>query len=219
MGIGLVVIVIFLVVWIISNVLRAQQDAAQVAAKRTINRPIANNQAQGAAKGNTEIDRFLQEIDRLRRKGEQEKTETQHGSASKETLKPVVEPIRLTQAAAQQKRQAQQERKKKEQQSRRPSVREPSPVRPVPLPATPTLPALPRQPEPAIATPVPHVMRQADVSTPMRISAVARPMRPTQAASAVSPAIETLATLFKSQQGSAVAILLHEILGKPKCRQ
>jgi hypothetical protein len=35
----------------------------------------------------------------------------------------------------------------------------------------------------------------------------------------MAPALQMLQTLFKDKQTAAVAILLHEILGKPKSKQ
>jgi len=219
MGIGLVVIVIFLVVWIVSNVLRAQQDAAQVAAKRTVNRPVGASPPLGGEKGNSEIDRFLQEIDRLRRKGQQEQTEARPStarepqpSAMPEPRKPA-SPQSVIDARIQRKRE--QKKQKQEQQSRLPAV--PVVVNPpsVKLAPLPSVPSLPTQPEPAIVEPRPRIPEQGAVS-PHR---VARPTRPTHAHTAVAPALVALAALLKSEQGGAVAILLHEILGHPKSKQ
>ena len=74
MGPALIIIVIFLVIWIVTNVIRAQQDAAQAAARRNVAQRPAGARAPEKT-SNTDIDRFLQEIDRLRKKGQQPKEE------------------------------------------------------------------------------------------------------------------------------------------------
>src|SRR5271154_6172077 len=64
------IIIVAVEVWIVSNVIRAQQDASQAAARRT-KRPGAAPGASAPEKtSSSDIDRFLQEIDRLRKKNQ-----------------------------------------------------------------------------------------------------------------------------------------------------
>src|SRR3954452_14217650 len=68
-GMALVVLGLFVLVWIISAVVKASQDTG--GKKPPPSRPRPNNEARPIEKtSNSDIDRFMAEIDRLRRKGE-----------------------------------------------------------------------------------------------------------------------------------------------------
>jgi hypothetical protein len=206
MGPAVIIIVIFLVVWIVSNVIRAQQDASQAAARRS-----GVNRQSGAVRApektsNTDIDRFLQEIDRLRKKGQPQA----EPSAQKEQPVPTAQRTPV----AEQPRSRSKTQPKRSQPSRGRSSRSAPP--PEPAPVVPVA-ARPSTVEPPQATAV--EMRHPDVQPPIRPSTPARPTRPGQAATPMAPALQMLQTLFKDKQSAAVAILLHEILGKPKSKQ
>lgn len=197
LGIPLIVIVIFLVVWIVSNVLRAQQDAAQAAAKRTLSKPVGASQPLPAQKGNSEIDRFLQEIDRLRRKGQQDQMESKTAAAPPSERPPVRE---------QPKRVAPERKKvtlatRKSAQSGQGTTGQPK-VEPL-LPAPPPLP----EPKPMEVAPTFEIVKPIPFN------------RPSVKRVSTSPALAVIQTLFTTGQGPAVAFLLHEIMSDPKCRR
>jgi len=204
LAIPLIVIVIFVVVWIISNVVRAQQDAAQAAARRNAaRRPGASPPEKTTS---SDIDRFLQEIDRLRKK-----------DGAPAASKP----------AAEETQRSRSQQQKRSQPRPKPPERRPAPLPPTtPLPpvrssTAPLVPEVVAEPQrrvaPMSATPV--ELKYPDVQAVVRPSTPSRPSRPAQAATPASAALELVQTLFKSRQGAAVAILVSEILGKPKCRQ
>jgi hypothetical protein len=213
-GIGVVVIVVFVVIWILTTVVRAQQEAVQAAARRPANRPVGASAPLPSQRGGSDIDRFLQEIDRLRKKGQQDKSadakpspprsdsgrgDAQRGARSQPPLKK-----------------PSSERKKPVPGERRTSSGRLGPPAPPPVvePMEPSAPAQPSEPAPVRSEQaVPDVQRQA------RISAPSRPSRPAQAGAAISPALQMLETLFKTKEGVGVAVLLHEILSPPKCRR
>ena len=88
------VIIIFVVVWIVSNVIRAQQDASQAAARRSGKRQ-GGSAASGTAPEKTsssDIDRFLQEIDRLRKKNQDQPVAESQAAPPPKPLRPVETP-------------------------------------------------------------------------------------------------------------------------------
>jgi hypothetical protein len=229
LGIPLIVIVIFLVVWIVSNVIRAQQDAAQAAARRqNVNRQ-AGVPARAENRGNSDIDRFLQEIDRLRKKGQQDKQQQQDDRAAPPSpLAPKPKPVG--------------DRRPELARARggapRPQ-REPRPASPAP----PSAPSSPRQPTPIvpelIASPEPAntskpgslasnieakaetariLAEAASRAAPGAGTQIATPARPRSSGTVVSlsPTLQLIQKLLRSKQGTSVAIILHEVLGPPR---
>jgi hypothetical protein len=208
LGFPLIIIVIFLVVWIISNVIRAQQDAAQAAARRTAGNRASGNRSAPVARvektSTSDIDRFLQEIDRLRRKEGQQKAPVQESP-------PAAAPPR-----------------EKRQQTRPPQPKraQPKPKPTIERKALPSLPPPPSMaPEPAepprtgLQNATPVELKYPEVQSYGRTATPARPSRPAQAATPMSDSLALLQTLFRTKQGTAAAVLLHEILGRPKCRR
>lgn len=228
--IPMTVIIIFLVVWIISNVIRAQQDANQAAVRRN---NAANRQAaapaRGDNRGNSDIDRFLQEIDRLRKKGQQEKAQQQD-----ETAAPPPPPKPRPVA------------ERRPEPSRGRSSGAPRPQREA-RPATPTPPSSSRAPAPIVpeliaaptssgSTTKPGSLAStieakaetarvaAEVAAKAAPGSAAKSVRQSRASqagavAAVSPTLLLVQKLFQTQQGAAAAVLLHEIFGPPRSRK
>jgi len=218
-GVTIVIIVIFVVVWIVSNVIRAQQDAAQAAARR---RSSGRNDA-GAARApekttSSDIDRFLQEIDRLRKKDGQGQQTSRAGGES---------PPSAAAERTQQRPRTQPQQKRTPSRAR-PSERKTSAPLPPPKPLPPvkssTAPLVPEldtgrteaPPAPA-ATPV--ELKYPAVQTSTKPSAPSRPARPGQSGTPMSSSLEIIHALLKNGQGAATAVLLHEIFSKPKCQR
>ncbi len=209
----LIVIVIFVVVWIVSNVIRAQQDAAQAAARRVGNKPNAAPMRAPEKTTSTDIDRFLQEIDRLRKKAQPE----QQPSAQKpEAVKPIRKPAPPPQPKRDQQqppRRPQGERKRPVSEMRPSVASKAEPPKPVSVP-------LPMSPPPLTAAKTAvEIAHPASIQPVFAAGAVDRPSRPAQAGAPISASMELLQTFFKSKQGMATAVLLHEILAEPKCRR
>jgi outer membrane biosynthesis protein TonB len=234
LGIPLIVIVIFLVVWIVSNVIRAQQDAAQAAARRqNMNRQAGAAPRGVENRGSSDIDRFLQEIDRLRKKGHQEKQQQQDERAA-----PPAPPPPKPRPVGE----------RRPEPSRRPSgaprpQREPRPVPPSspPPPPSPRAPApivpeLVAAPQPITTTSKPGSLASsieakaetaraaaevASRAVPTLGAKIQAPSRPQAAgtAAALSPTLQLIQKLFRTKQGGAAAVILHEILGPPRSRK
>ncbi|HVK11661.1 MAG TPA: hypothetical protein VM597_23015, partial [Gemmataceae bacterium] len=68
----LIVLGLFVLVWVISAVVKATQDPGPRRPQGGPNRPRPNGEPQPQRTSNTDIDRFMAEIDRLRRRGEGE---------------------------------------------------------------------------------------------------------------------------------------------------
>lgn len=233
LGIPLIVIVIFLVVWIVSNVIRAQQDANQAAARRA---NAGNRQAAAPRpenRGNSDIDRFLQEIDRLRKKGQQEKTQQQDESAA---------PPPKPKPAADRERE--RERRSEPPRSRTAPPRPQRESRPAP-PAPPPPPSSSHAPAPLvaelIAAPPPAPPSgakpgslasniEAKAETARVAAEAASKAAPGAGARTTTPArrlqagaigslpmtLQMIQKLFQTKQGVSVAVLLHEIFGPPR---
>jgi hypothetical protein len=54
---------------------------------------------------------------------------------------------------------------------------------------------------------------------PIKIAAPAKPTRPVQAGAPITASLQLIQSLFRNPQGAAVAVLLAEILGKPKSQR
>lgn len=220
LAIPMTVIVIFLVVWIISNVIRAQQDANQAAARRN---NAGNRQAaapRGETRGNSDIDRFLQEIDRLRKKGQQDKVQQQDEQAAPP---PKPKPVGERRSDTGRGRSSGAPKPPREPRPASPprSTREPAPIvaELVTPPVTTSKPG-------SLASTIDAKAETARVAAAAavraapgakgRTAAVARP-RSTSTADAPLPAtLQMIQKLFHSKQGAAAAVLLHEIFGPPR---
>jgi hypothetical protein len=175
-----IVPVIVFVVWVLNQLLRNREVEEPV-------RPRPGN--QGPNRGPTnDIDRFLQEIDRLRRKSAEERGET--------VERPAARPVPRARPVPQAVPRARPVPRSVES---RPAERVPEVVV---VEAATVLPAPPSAPAPPPAG--------AEVRTPQTDRARDR---------RVSPAIAMTSHLLRSPQALSAAIVLHEILGPPKCRR
>jgi hypothetical protein len=219
---ALVVLGLFVLVWIISAVVKASQDpggkrGGPPQAGRQRPAPDATPQRTS----NSDIDRFMAEIDRLRRRGD--------GAAAGRPVEqrpappPIIErrpqsqPEPRPRSLERRERDRERERdraKEKERRPRQTSPRPAAPPAPPPLPSSETVPVLrpvaPDRPAPPAAPP----------STPAIPPKPARPARPAATAVAasgpVSPVLQTLQSVLNSKQGPAAALILAEIFGPPK---
>jgi hypothetical protein len=221
MGIGLTLIVIFVVVWIVTNVIRAQQDAAQ-ATRRTANRPAgaANNRVPEKT-SSSDIDRFLQEIDRLRKKNQDQPASESRPKPPAPRPQKQPEPLRTRE---QPPRRLPPERKKPT--SERKPARPVSPTSSVSAPASVSVvtPAAKPPRVSQIEQSRPEVQPVRPATEPKQPGPVRLPVEPTQPgiaepAQPLTAPLQILKGLFKSGEGMAAAILLHEILADPKCRR
>src|SRR6476469_434594 len=69
-GMALIVLGLFVLVWVISAVVKATQDPGPNRHQERANRPRPADAPRVERTSNTDIDRFMAEIDRLRRRGE-----------------------------------------------------------------------------------------------------------------------------------------------------
>ena len=214
----LIVIVIFLVIWILSNVIRAQQDAAHTAArKNSMNRKPPPKRQGGTVA--SDIDRFLQEIDKLRKKSDPAKSEE---TAARPAVDP---PPRKTEKKAQESRKGRPNRTQSSSRENRPATKNPKPSEskraPEPAPVTESSSAKPGnltevlEQREALA-----LIQSPEFSQPSPIpTATKAKMAPiAEAPQLISPVLQSVLQLLRSGQGSAAALVLTEILGQPRCR-
>jgi len=222
-GIPIIVLVVFLVIWVLTNVLRAQQDDSRntrrpqpgAPANRPAGQPLERNTA-------SDIDRFLAEIDRLRQKG---KAEDESPSAQRPTPAPRTAAPAAPRPRPQPRPQPAATRARPTLQPRPAPAARPT-VTPPPLPAThQPAPAAPAAPAPAPAGPISTHgdLRFAEES---RQRSLPKPSAPGGAVSPSAPkppqlgsAMEVVQTLFRARKGAAAAILVSEILGRPKSKR
>jgi hypothetical protein len=217
-GIPIIVIVVFLVIWVLTNVLRAQQDDAKTARRPPAGQP--NRPAAPLERNSTsDIDRFLAEIDRLRQRGGQQAQEAPTAQRSPPPAAQVARP------------RPQPQPKPRPEQAQRP--RPTATPRPAP-PATPQRPAPPPQvaaraaPEPPIvATVIPAPVPAAPevrytesglqtTLAPLPVGAQSPTLRKPPAKGSVMAAVETM---MRGKQSLVAAIIVGEILGKPKSQR
>src|SRR5262245_5527829 len=194
---ALIVLGLFVLVWIISAVVKASQSSGQSGRyNSSASRPRPAPESPRVERtSDTDIDRFMAEIDRLRRRGEG--APSTRSQPSRQTVEPRTRPG---------------ERRDRERERRPRPVERPIPA-PPPLPAesvpvlrpvAPTTPAPP--PPPPAAPPKPF-----------------RPAKPAAAAGVTiappSPVLQTLQGVLKSKHGPAAALILAEIFGEPPGRR
>lgn len=208
---GLVVFVIIVIlsaiIGAVSQVLKNQQQAEQTRAARARAAKRANGDERREGRGASDIDRFLEEIDKLRRK-------SAAGGIAPPPAAPVVPPVarrpsRLesdvpTVAPARKTRTAGE-----------PSFNPPvAPViRSVPTSYAPaeSLPRLEDLPVAPVVGPLPTTYTPSVVTRPKTL-ANPRPVAKTEFAT-------QLATLLGTKNAVAMAVVLQEVLGPPKCKR
>lgn len=200
----LVIVGISVAISVLSNWLKSQQqtEQAKAAERRSAARQAPSPETRPGKAAGSDIDRFLEEIDKLRKRSAAEAP-----SGTPIVAKPVV---------AKPARQATEQAKPK-----------PKPKRAVgePLPSATTPPVM--QPT-AVAPAIPVVSPQRAGQTPITPVAAAQlprspvtTARPTVTASRTAPRSEVATQLtgfLKGKQGLRVAFVLHEVFGPPKCR-
>src|SRR5262245_11681707 len=213
-GMALVVLGLFVLVWIISAVVKASQDSG---GRRNGQAPARPQQQGGNAAprvertSNSDIDRFMAEIDRLRRRGE--------GAPAGRPAEPPrpaprpPEPPRPTPRAEprprpSERRERERERDRDRERRTRPTP-PPTPPRTEPIPVLrPVAPEAPTPP-PAAPPPPPKPARPATPAAAAKLTSARPP----------SPVLEALQAVSKSKQGPAAALILAEIFGDPPGRR
>lgn len=202
-NIVLVVVGMFVLVWIISAVMKATQAANPKPPARPLpppNRNRPNNQQQPPAEKttNSDLERFMAEIDKLRTGGPKP-------PAPQPKANP--QPQRANQLAA-----GRPQPNRTRANNRKANV-------PPPVPKTPELPPVLRPIEP-VAPPA------TTAATSHTLAGFKQAKLARTAASgggterdSVSPVLQTIQQILRTNQGPAVALVLKEIFGEPRCRQ
>jgi hypothetical protein len=195
---GWIVIVVFVGIWIINSFLR---NAAQ---ERTTNRQRTGS--DGASEGpstrrpKTEIEQFLEEVNRRRRQKEGRQTPPRE-----EEQRPLKTPL-----ATRQSRQSAGETRRPKPASRGRTVPEREPLRALPV---------------ADAVVLATASRPAVGQSTLGRMLPAREAPPAPAPATLSQPelrnapLNELTALINSTEGMRVAIILQEILGPPRCRR
>jgi hypothetical protein len=179
-----IVPVIVVIVWVINAILKSRENEEPVRPKRSGGGPREGRNPVG------DIDRFLQEIDRLR-----QKTAEERGTAVPPPVVRAVPRARPVPAPT---------------PSRvRPSARPPLVVEPLPVLQV-TSPAAP------IVQPIAPAPRYGDTARTL-VPSMAGRMAATYAIDL--PRVNEALSLLRSRRSAATALVLKEILGPPKCRR
>ena len=179
-----IVPVIVVIVWVINAILKSRENEEPVRPKRPGGSPREGRNPVG------DIDRFLQEIDRLR-----QKTAEERGTTAPPPVVRAVPRARPAPAPAPQRT--------------RPSARPPLVVEPLPV-VPPVSPAI------SIAQPATPAGRPGDTARTLVPSMAGR----VAASYSVDlPRVNEALNLLRSRQSAATALVLKEILGPPKCRR
>src|SRR5262245_61099032 len=179
-----IVPVIVVIVWVINAILKSRENEEPVRPKRPGGAPREGRNPVG------DIDRFLQEIDRLRQKTAEERGTTMPP--------PVVRPVPRARPVP-----------TSAPTRTRPAARQPLTMEPLPVvhPASPAVP---------IVQPAASAGRQGDTARTLVPSMAGR----IAASYSVDlPRVTEALNLLRSRQSAATALVLKEILGPPKCRQ
>jgi len=211
-GMALVVLGLFVLVWIISAVVKASQDPGPRRRPEGRPRPL-DDRPRVERTSSSDIDRFMAEIDRLRRKGEGVPAGNRPGEPRPAAPRPIIERPRSLEPRPrppEPRRERERERDRDRDRERRPrTTSRPAPTPPPPsrTELVPVLrPVAPERPAPPPAAP-PKPAR------PAKLAAAAGALPP------VSPVAMTLQTVLRSPQGPAAALILAEVFGEPRARR
>jgi hypothetical protein len=226
---ALIILGLFVLVWIISAVVKASQDPG---GRRTGPTPAQrererdrSGEATPQRTSNSDIDRFMAEIDRLRRRGEgapaggraPEQRPTSPSLAERPARTqarsdPRPRPLERRERERDRERERERERERRTRQSAPRSV-----PAPPPLPSSESVPVLrpvaPERPAPPAAPP-PAPPRPPRPARPAAAAAVAAASDTTP-----SPVLQTLQSVIRSKTGPAAALILAEIFGEPRGAQ
>jgi len=189
MQIGWIVLAIVIIVAVISavsQVLKGQQEAAAPPRRQ---RPRSSSGSVRSSSG--DIDRFLQEIDRLRKRpGEAAEPPAKPKAKARATAVPIRQTVPTVEPARSRRVESQVAYRAEE----------------LPVAAVVPHPAAPKSaPQPVLITPT--------------IVAVGKIADTTGRREAQTPLGKNLAAMLSSPQAVPMAFVLHEILGPPKCKQ
>ena len=238
-GMSVMILVGFLILWVVINVIRAQKDEAknnrrQPPPEMKGNNPNHPNNPNAAGPQRTidrnssnDIDRFLQEIDRLRQRSAQPKPEEEKVAPPplpNPQQQPIIRPRPQSQTPRSQTARPQTPRPTppaaaKPARPPRPRAdvaRTPSTPPPVPKPKLPvaaTVEAAPPPPMPrAEAMWAETAASTAGILTGSLLGAAPA----TKPKEKTSPVIELLRSLMRKRQGVATALILKEVLDRPR---
>jgi hypothetical protein len=194
-----IVIIVFVLIWIVNNFLRSAQE------ERTANRRRLGGDGQTATQGTrrpkTEIEQFLEEVNRRRRQ-----KETRQSPPAEEEQQPMRTPVAARparQPAAEPRRPRPATRVGRTMPEREPQ--RPVPVEDVVVVDTASRPTVGQntlgQMTPVVGAP----------PAPAPATLVADEIR-------VTP-LNELTTLLRSTEGMRVAMILQEVLAPPRCRR
>jgi len=207
-GMALVVLGLFVLVWIISAVVKASQDTGPRRRPEPRPRPF-DDRPRVERTSSSDIDRFMAEIDRLRRKGEGLPAGSRPGEP-RPAPRPIIErPRSLEPRPRTTDLRRERERERDRDRERRPRAI----TRPVPTPP----PVTRTEPVPVLR-PVTPERPAPPPSAPPKPARPAKPIAVT-APPPVSPVAKTLEGLLRSPQGPAAALILAEVFGEPRSRR
>jgi hypothetical protein len=188
-----VVPVIAVVLWILSSVIRAPEEPPRNLPRRRLpdGRPAGE-----PARPSSEVERFLEEINRLRKRASEEQ-KTAEAREEEPRAEPPPRP-----------------RPEPPPTPRRIPRRPPTVVAP-PRRVVVETPPTPVAPPPSVALPVVEGLEIIGVASPLSAAKPAQRL----AAPAVAPAVAQLRALLTSPQNLQTAVLLQEVLGQPRCRR
>jgi hypothetical protein len=201
---ALVVLGLFVLVWIISAVVKASQDSGPKRPPAGRPRPVEGPRAERTS--NSDIDRFMAEIDRLRRKGEGAPAGRGPTPAGP-VPRPIVErPARVEPRPKPPEPRRERDRDRRQRQAARP---------------TPAPPPLPRSEAVPVLRPVTPDAPATMASAPIKPAQTAKTTATTTVSSSTraSPIVETLQTVLRGRHGPAAALILAEIFGAPRGHQ
>lgn len=213
MGMMVVVVIgMFVLVWFVSAIMKATQSANQSQTSRPV--PLQNRDRQGEQKRpapekttNSDLERFMAEIDKLRNRGE-----------APPPKPPAPTPPRPAQPAPARggdgAPRVRAERRPLQNQNRRPVAPPPLPSKAAEVPVLRPV-APPPEPAPVTGGGTAHTLPGFKIAKLARTAASGGGTLRDEA----SPVLKTLQTILKTDQGPAIAMVLTEIFGEPKCRQ
>ena len=187
-----IVPVIALALWILSSLVKGAEEPPKQAKQ---GEPLP---AGSRPRPQSEVDKFLEEINRMRRRQEEEQRQQDEQPRQSEPVaipppRPIAASVEPTTA---------------------PNFEKPSAPVQIPQGEKPrSRPVKPRRAEPR-----PTPLRQAGSVAAADLAAQPRPT-PRPLAGKGAPAVAQLHAMLRSPQSVQAAILLHEVLGPPRCRR
>lgn len=215
-------ILVFLMLVVISAVIGAVSQVLKNAAQQPPPQARPRPRPAAAAKpASGDIDKFLEEIDRLRRKrAEAEAVDVSSRREDPPVAKPVARPVKSSQAQVARAVPPPETRRRRKQEPPTPPPAETKPAQKwIRVSERPTLPSTP---EPLAHPPETH--HRPVVTAPLQLPALPKVTSgPVVTASPgqqrQTPFARQLKALLTSPQAVPMAVVLGEILGPPKCKR